>query len=86
MCCGTVIQVWERNETARSVRGDVVPAGSDLAGALVPGLLHAWLGTCSSGPAEPWDENSLLCLLILESKGHFVSVERQSGQGNNLWS
>lgn len=63
-----------------------MPAGSDLAGALVPGLLHAWLGPCSSGLAEPWDENNFLCLLTLESKGHFVSVERQSGQGSNLWS
>lgn len=63
-----------------------MPAGSDLAGVLVLGLLHAWLGTCFSGPTEPWDKNSLLCLLIPESKGHFVSVERQSGQGSNLWS
>lgn len=67
-------------------KGDAVPAGPDLAGVLVPGLLHAWLGTRSSGLAEPCYESSLLCLLILESKGHLVSVERQPGQESNLWS
>lgn len=67
-------------------RRDAELAGPDLAGAPVLGLLHAWLGTCSSGLAEPCYESSLLCLLILESKGQFVSVERQPGQGSNLWS
>lgn len=70
MCSEAVIQVWEHGETRQQgqEKGNAVPAGPDPAWTRVPGLLHAWLGTCSSGLAERRYESSLLCLLTLEVK------------------